>query len=188
MKQESWIQFAAAVNEKTIGKLLQVLAEQVNAGIRSFHICISSPGGSIHHGMTAYHALQSLPIQVETYNIGRVDSIGLIIFLASDKRYFVPNSAFLIHSVGMTLPASASPHFIEEKSLTEKLESLKKDRANVATLISQRTGIKLEEVEEMMLKGVTLNAAEAIERGIAADTAMPQIPEGAKVITITDAA
>ena len=41
--------------------------------------------------------LPSLPLPLTTYNVGSVESVGVVIFLAGQKRYACPGTRFLVH-------------------------------------------------------------------------------------------
>jgi ATP-dependent protease ClpP protease subunit len=44
-----------------------------------------------------YFFLKSLPLPLTTHNIGSVESVGVPIFLAGQKRYACPGTRFLVH-------------------------------------------------------------------------------------------
>ena len=44
--------------------------------------------------------LAAMPFKLATHNVGRVNSIGNVVFLAGEERYAVPHSAFMFHGVG----------------------------------------------------------------------------------------
>jgi len=185
-KNQAWIQFTAGVNEKTVGKFLNEVKRLIDEKKIDFHILLSTSGGSVLHGITTYNVLRALPISITTYNIGRINSIGGTFFVAGDLRYAVPNSSFLIHSVAMQVPPSQAPQFIEEKKVREYLRGIEEDRKSIASIFSERTGMPIGRVEEMMLEGSTVGTKEAKKMGIIKDVLIPKIPPGVKVSTITD--
>ncbi|WP_155837415.1 ATP-dependent Clp protease proteolytic subunit [Herminiimonas sp. CN] len=50
--------------------------------------------GSTDQGFALYNFLRSLPIPLKTHNIGDVESIAVVVFLASTKRFTCPHSRF----------------------------------------------------------------------------------------------
>jgi len=91
-----FISFSAEVNQNTAENLMGIFAQRLNQGIKDSYLLLSSPGGSVMNGITIYNFLKSLPINLTTHNIGIVDSIANVIFLAGKTRYAVKNSSFLI--------------------------------------------------------------------------------------------
>src|ERR1700693_5605745 len=82
-----FLSFAAKVNEQTTTALMNMLASAVQQGTTDLTLMLSTPGGSVMHGMTLYNYLSALPVALTTYNIGNVESIGAIVFLAGTKRF-----------------------------------------------------------------------------------------------------
>ena len=73
------IRFFAPVIDTTVNTLLSAIDEKMKQGIRDFIILISSPGGSVIHGLSAYNYLKGLPAVITTHNFGSVDSIGIVL-------------------------------------------------------------------------------------------------------------
>jgi Protease subunit of ATP-dependent Clp proteases len=85
--KETFIRFFAPVLPNTADMLFRAIDSKLNAKFEKINILISSPGGSVFHGLSLYNYLKGLPIEIETYNFGSVDSIGVIIYCAGKKRY-----------------------------------------------------------------------------------------------------
>ena len=80
------IRFFAPVIDATVNALMNAVDQKMKQGIKEFIILISSPGGSVIHGMIAYNYLKGLPASVTTHNFGSVDSIGIVLYCAGSKR------------------------------------------------------------------------------------------------------
>ena len=74
---ELWPQYTATIKimTKIVDKKLHDKYDQLN-------LLLSSPGGSVFHGLSVYNFLKGAPIEVYTYNFGSVDSIGVVIYCA----------------------------------------------------------------------------------------------------------
>lgn len=107
--------------------------------------------------------MKGIPIEVDTYNFGSVDSIGVVIYCAGLKRYTVPHSRFLIHGVKMNINGQLS---VDEKQLEEFLKSLQIDQMNIAKVIADTTAKNIEQIEKDMHNRTTLNPDEAIAYGL----------------------
>ncbi len=113
-------------------------------------------------GLTVYNVLRSLPINVTTYNVGSVNSIGNVVFLAGDKRYAAKSSSFMFHGVGFDIDKAR----FEEKELNAKLAGLQNDQALIADVIVRHTKITKEHVRDLFLNAAFVPAAEARSWGI----------------------
>lgn len=91
--KECYIRFLAGVNHVSAEALLRVVDSKLSDYSR-IHLLLSSPGGSVAHGITLYNYLKSIPIEVFTYNIGSVDSIGVVVYCSGDRRLAVNHSRF----------------------------------------------------------------------------------------------
>jgi ATP-dependent protease ClpP protease subunit len=180
---ERWIQFAASVNQNTSSRFIQAITQCLNEGATKLNILISTPGGTVIHGKGIYNFLAALPVEIDVYNIGQVDSIGGIMYLAGANRYATENSSFLIHAVALQVGGAAS---FQEKLLQEKIDSLKQDRESIAIIYADRTGISLEDFETLMLEGTTISANDAVVRGVVTEVKSPSIPVGTQLISVTD--
>src|SRR5262249_51476883 len=116
-----------------------------------------------------------------THNIGNVDSIGNVIFLAGETRYSSPNATFMFHGVGFDV---VSPTRFEEKLLRERMDSIRADQKRIGQIIAQRTGIKPEEVEKMFLEAVTRDPDYAKANGIVHEVRELKIPAGAPLLQL----
>ena len=96
-----YVSFSAEIVPHTTESLIALLANQVNQGVQVVHLLLSTPGGSVMHGMNLYNILRGLPLELITHNVGNVDSIGNAVFLAGEKRYAAQHSTFMFHGRGL---------------------------------------------------------------------------------------
>ena len=158
------VMFTGDVNQASTSRLMSEVTTRVAKGARSLLLALSTPGGQVYWGVTAYGFLRGLGIEVITHNIGQVDSIGAAIFLAGDRRLTVGQGRFLIHSIYWTFGADST---LSEKQLSDTLSAVVRDRERVATILSERTGTDLSTVTEHMRDTRILDASEAKTYGFA---------------------
>lgn len=161
--KEAYIRFMAPVIPQTTNSLLQVVDKKIQEKCQRMHVMISSPGGSVFHGLSLYNFLKGAPIEVYTYNFGSVDSVGVVLFCAGNKRFSVPHARFLIHGVRFNVGMNTS---FDEKQIEEHLKSLKIDQHNIARVIADTAQKPAHKVEEDMNNRITLNPSEAKDYGL----------------------
>ena len=161
--KETYIRFMAPVHQRSTASLLQILDNKLKEKYERIHLMISSPGGSVFHGISIYNFLMGAPFEVYTYNFGSVDSIGVVIFCAGDKRFSVPHARFLIHGVSANFVGNQS---LDEKGLEERLKGLQIDYNNIARLIADTVQKPADEVQNDMNNRTTLNPQEAKDYGL----------------------
>jgi ATP-dependent Clp protease protease subunit len=175
------IKFFAPVRGDTVNALMKVVDGKLKQGVTEFILLISSPGGSVFHGLSAYNYLKGLPAVFTTHNFGSVDSIGVILYCGGGKRLSVPQARFLLHGVGTNFSKGER---LEEKQLEERLKSLRIDTENIAKVIAANTGKTVEEVTDAMLERTTLNPDEAQAWGLVDEIKSELFELGSEVISI----
>jgi ATP-dependent protease ClpP protease subunit len=156
--------------------LLGACADLVRQKVQSVYLLFSTGGGQVMEGITIYNALRSFPFTLTTHNIGNVDSIGNVIFLAGERRYASPAATFLFHGVGFDV---TGPLRLEEKFLLERLDSIKADHKRLSAIIASRTSLLAQEAENLFAQQATRDAPFAKSKGIIHDIVDASVPAGA---------
>ena len=175
------IRFFAGVDAASINVLLTTVDNAVKAGTKKITLLISSPGGSVFHGLSAYNFLKGVPAEVVTHNFGSVDSIGVVLYCAGSRRLSVPHARFLIHGV---MTGFQQNERLEEPQVEERLRGLQIDMLNIAKVISSSTGRPVEQVNEAMLKRTTLSPEEARTWGLVHEIRSELFEAGSELISI----
>lgn len=174
-----YVMFTAEIIPKTVELMIQALSNMAQQGVQEVYLAFSTPGGNVAAGITLYNFLRGVPFKLIAHNIGNVDSIGNAVFLAADTRYACTHSTFMFHGVGFDRPAAR----YEEKLLREMLDGLEADQRRIGGIISERTSILTDEVQELFRGAQTKTAEFARQRGIIDDIREFDLPEGASVVS-----
>jgi ATP-dependent Clp protease protease subunit len=175
------IRFFAPVIDATVNALMSAVDQKMKQGINDFIILVSSPGGSVVHGLSAYNYLKGLPGNIITHNFGSVDSIGIVLYCAGSKRLSVPQARFLLHGVSAQFRGEQN---LDEKLLEERLKGLRIDAENIAKVIAANTGKSTKEVTDAMFERITLNPEEAKAWGLVHEVKSELFEAGSEVIAI----
>lgn len=177
-----YISFCSEINPTTTEGLLNACTELVQRGARELRLLLSTPGGSVHHGITVYNVLRALPAKIVTHNVGAVNSIGNVIFLAGEERYANPGTTFMFHGVGFDV---TTPVRFEEKLLRERLQTLQADQGQIAAIIRERARFEdPREVEGLFLEAATKDTEFAKAREIIHDVREAKVPDGTPVVQL----
>jgi ATP-dependent Clp protease protease subunit len=178
--QPAYIAVSVEINELSTQLLLNMLANCVNQQVPEVHLLMSSPGGSVMHGINVYNVLRGMPFRVITHNVGNVDSIGNAIFLAGEERYACEYSTFMFHGVawnGGNLP-------IDAKTTKERLDAVKADEARTGRIISDRSNLTEAQVRAFYKQARTMTAQDALGAGIVHDVRDVAVPATAQVAAL----
>ena len=179
--KEAYIRFMAPLIPQTADQLFRIIDQKMKQGVERLHLLLSSPGGSVFHGLSLYNFLKGAPFDVYTYNFGSVDSIGVVMFCAGDRRFCVPHARFLIHGVSINFSGN---HSLDEKGLEEKLNGLRIDYHNIAKVIADTSARTAEQVEADMNNRTTLNPEEAKAYGLVHEIHSELFPAGADISVV----
>jgi ATP-dependent Clp protease, protease subunit len=176
-----YIKFFAPVMPDSINALMQIVDRKISQGAKKMTLLISTPGGDVFQGMSAYNYLRGIPLEITTHNFGSADSIGVVLFCAGSKRLSVPHARFLLHGVMANFPGPAS---LEEKQLEERLKGLQIDMGNIARIISDTVKKDRQQILNDMLNRTTLYPEQAIQYGLVHEIKSELFEEGAEVYSI----
>lgn len=171
----------AVVSQQSAGALMQALDRRLADGATSIHLLLSSPGGSVFHGLSVHNFMRGLSVPIATYNFGSVDSIGVVMFCAGSRRYCVPHSRFHIHGVRANFKGEAS---FDEQALEERIKLLKTDYTNIARVISATTGRNENQVVRDMNKQTSLMPEQAVKYGLVHEVKPQLLPASAALTVI----
>ena len=133
------------------------------------------------HGMNPYHVLKGMPFELVTHNVGNVDSIGNVVFLAGKERYAAPNATFMFHGVGFAIPPNKT---LEEKDCRERLSGILSDQARMGNIIATHTNLSEGEIAKLFKEAQTKDANFAVDKGIIHEIRELQITAGCPIISL----
>jgi ATP-dependent protease ClpP protease subunit len=177
----AFISFCADINPQTTEILLGNVSALIGQGFREIHLLLSTPGGSVQHGITMYNLLRGMPIELITHNTGNVDSIGTVVFLAGKVRRACPQATFMQHGVACGFPG---PTQLFEKNLQETLASVQADQGRIADIYKERAGIEKADAEKLFLGETRMTAEDAKTRGLVHEIRDVSIPNGSPVLQL----
>jgi ATP-dependent Clp protease protease subunit len=176
-----FISFVRPVDFNTASALLATMNQAIKEGHADITLLMSSSGGQLIPGFAIYNQLLMLPITLTTCNIGSVNSIATIIFLAGAQRLATPNATFLFHGTSWGFGHAAE---IAKRQLAESMSALEIDEKRMRDVVVTRTLIQEAEITQLMLDGMTKDAQFAKDSQIIHEITLIPIPPGVQVIQI----
>lgn len=162
------IWFNEDVTNETATHLISELLILNEESSEPITLILNSPGGIVDAGLSVYDVITTLmTAPVNTLCAGLSASMAFVIFLAGKRRSILKHSRLMLHD-----PALAGGSLAGLKPLDLKndvLDNLMKVRQKVGYIISERSGLSLEQVFELTEKDTYLTAEESLEKGFATD-------------------
>jgi ATP-dependent protease ClpP protease subunit len=151
----------------------------IRDGATDLRLHFSSPGGPNPDSFGLYGFLRSLPVPLITHNIGNVESMSVIVFLAGQRRVASPHSRFLIHPMhwGFTGPCT-----IDHARFREYLNILDNDLERYAQVFDEQTKgaeKRLNIRTHLSSEDKIIAASDSVACGMAHEIAEAAIPDGA---------
>ena len=182
MPDTIYLAFAHMLTPQSMQAVLDACERLVAKRIDSLYLLVSTGGGSVDNGITMYNALRGMPFEVITHNIGNVDSMGNVLFLAGAKRYASPTARFMFH--GLYTDVSGQSR-LEMKVVAERLESLEASQRKMIEIITDRTDIGGDDAFTLFKQQATKDAAWAHANGIVHEIRDLRLPSGAEFHNLT---
>lgn len=174
----SYLSFVGKIDHGSIETLLEACTELCNKNTQRVWLLLSSPGGSVDNAIAAYNMLRGMPFELTTQNIGTVESIANVLFLAGSHRFACPTSSFMYHGVGFNVGERTR---FEMKHLRERMGSVESDQRKIASILAEQTSIPAAEIDRLFIEAVTRDPPYAQEFGIIEAIRPVEIPAGASI-------
>ena len=156
------IMLSDQVNDATASLVVaQLLYLESQDPEKDISLYINSPGGSITSGMAIHDTMQYIKCDVSTICLGMAASMGAFLLAAGTKgkRMALPNSEIMIHQPLGQAEGQATDILIHAKHI-------EKTRNTLNTILSERTGRPLEEIQRDTERDNFMSAKEAMEYGL----------------------
>jgi ATP-dependent Clp protease, protease subunit len=175
------IRLFSQIDQNTVGLLLAQVDGQLRQGTKKFVILISSGGGDVLSGFTAYNYLKGIPAEVTTFNVGNVDSAATVIYCAGKNRYSVPDARFLFHGVSLTLSGNLT---LDSSSLEAQLGQLKNQNQMIERVVASTINKPDKETEQLVTTQTILTPEQAKKMGLVHEIKTDLFQSGAQLAQI----
>lgn len=143
------------------GTTASEFAEQIaDLDTDTIDVHIASMGGEVFDGIAIYNALRTHPATINVQVDSLAASIASVIVQAGDIRNMLTGSQMMIHNAS-TLVFGDAEELREAADVTEKQDGI------ISEIYAERSGIAAEKFLELMAAGTWMDAAEAVEAGLA---------------------
>ena len=161
------VEWFGGVNFENLEKVTESIKSLMVKDSTEIQLLINSYGGPTGVGMSFYDTMKIwLGDKLTTVGSGYVDSSGILVFLAGEKRFLTKNTTMLLHLAGRKFEA-------EKRFTTRDMEDmLREDKLKdyqYASVVSDATGNRYfpEKILDMMANNTVLTAEEAVNMGLA---------------------
>ena len=165
LTEKRMIFLSGEINEKAAEAMVkQLMFFSMSNTEMPVKLFITTDGGEINSGMVIYDAIQSSPVPVEVYCVGKAFSMGAVLLACGKKgkRYLLPHSRVMIHEPLIPYGVGGKTSSIQTIS-----ESLLKAKRSMEKILAKHTGKTADEIAEATKTDHYFSAEEAVEFGLA---------------------
>ena len=163
--------------------LRNLFCQLAGNGTPEIYLQFSSAGGSLAEGFALYNFLRSLPVKLTIHNIGSVESVANIVFLAGDERYACAETHFLFHGFDWTFSDKQS---LVHERIKEISTSLSADEARFVALLKRRSGMSDSDIQNLdfFRNAIVVDAESAKKYGLIKEVKEAKVSAGWQVWNI----
>lgn len=149
--------------------------KNISDTVKTIHVRINSPGGSVFDGMTIFNRLKQHKAKKIVYIDGLAASIASIIALAGDEIIMGEGALYMIHLPWTWVVGDR----IAMENTTNRLMDIEEQMLGI---YSKKTKMDRSEIRALLEKETWLDADEAIEMGFADKKMEESLPIAASVM------
>ncbi|MDG2231449.1 MAG: ATP-dependent Clp protease proteolytic subunit [Paracoccaceae bacterium] len=152
---------AGEINHRLAQRVVKQLLALAEDGEAPINMIISSPGGHVESGDMVHDMIQFIRPKVRTIGSGWVASAGALIFVgaASEDRYCLPNTRFLLHQPSGGIGGQASDIEIQA-------EQIRQMRSRFEDIFGAATGQTQERIAQDTQRDFWLTTEAALDYGL----------------------
>ncbi len=162
------LEWMGGVNQETLNRITGEIKRLVGENHEEpINLIVNSHGGPTGIGMTFFDLVRKFfRANLHTIGTGDVDSSGIIVFLAGNKRSLMANTTLLFHMAGRYFDGARRITTSDMRAMLK--EDTLKDH-QYASVVAHQSGGRLTQTQvlEMMKTNTVLSPSEAIELGLA---------------------
>ncbi len=167
------VHFIGPINHASACSVRNLCLQALQSGATELELHLSTEGGNMTAGFALYFFLKSLPLPLTTHNVGSIESVGVVIFLAGNKRYACPRTRFLVHPLHWGFGALVAA---DHSRVSEWRDCLDFDAERYASICQEATGGKMDIRSHLFGNARLFDTDQALAAGIIHDTVQARLP------------
>lgn len=137
-------------------------------------LSFASGGGDVIAALGAFNEIKRLPIRFSTHNASAVDSAAILPFMVGGVRTASPMSGCFFHQVQWSFP---SQNGLQTTLVNEATTLLEHYNEIVASVVSEGSKLKKDQVRNMMRDGTLVKPPEALKMVLIHKIDKPEFPQ-----------
>jgi ATP-dependent Clp protease, protease subunit len=153
--------FAGAIDQLAVQRFHNALTIATQGGVKKVHVLFQTTGGYVGDGISLYNLFRVSPVEIALYNVGSIQSVGVIAYLGAAERLASQYGAFMIHRAYLS-PVAATSDRMSAASGQLSLED-----ARTEAIFKNTAEIPQEKWEQHKYADVWFSADDAVKYKVA---------------------
>ncbi|MES2319843.1 MAG: ATP-dependent Clp protease proteolytic subunit [Pseudomonadota bacterium] len=170
------VHFIGPINHGSACTIRNLCLQALQSGATALELHMSTEGGNMTAGFALYFFLKSLPLPLTTHNVGSVESVGVVIFLAGSKRYACPRTRFLVHPLHWGFGALVAADHARVSEWRDCLDFDAERYAAIYEEATQAAGVKDDIRTNLFGSARIFDTDQALAAGIIHETVQARLP------------
>ena len=180
-----YLTFHDSISLQSANRIMDFCAKSIQQyKPKTLYFLFSSGGGLVDSAVTLFNYFRSLPQEIIMHNVGSIDSIANVVFLAGKTRYATPTSVFLLHGISWTFQQGAAFTYSQMQETISRFDAAEQLSARI---IGERSKLTAQEVRELFRQGQSKEPQFALDKGLIHAIREVDIPEGVPLHSIVPA-
>ena len=171
------VHFIGPINHASACTVRNLCLQALQSGATEIELHMSTEGGNMTAGFALYFFLKSLPLPLSTFNVGSVESVGVVIFLAGHKRYACPGTRFLVHPLHWGFGSLVAADHSRVREWRDCLDFDAERYASIFEEATKKAGVNGDIRTHLFGNARIYDAGQAVEAGIIHEARQARLPE-----------
>jgi len=156
---------ADTVNCRTVAQFIKNLHILSANNSKYISVLLNSPGGSWEDGIACYDLMKQIKPKIAIIGLGKLYSMGSVLFQAGDKRLIYPNTTMMIHdgTDGYMGDAKSFENWAKNSKYVREVMY----KIYYSHMKQKKSKIALKDIEDMCSHDRVFTATEAVQWGLA---------------------
>jgi ATP-dependent protease ClpP protease subunit len=97
-----YLTFCSGIDQASVQRVMLAIDIATQKSVERIHMLFQSTGGSVGDGICLYNFFKSLPVELNLYNVGSVQSIAALCYLGAKRRVVSTSAVFTFHRTAVS--------------------------------------------------------------------------------------
>lgn len=160
------------IDEDTAGRFMTAFHVMDDHDDKPISVILNTGGGNVCDGFAIYDTIRFAKSEVLVIGTGAVQSMGVVIMQAADRRLLMPSTSVMIHDLSIGLGD------VSMTGLRAEVSDMEMKERQVMEILAAASGKPLRDIAKLCRRTTYMTASEAVAAGLADEVLQPRKKRG----------